>query len=453
MRLSLQHAVRDVLVASSRPKLCGNRSYGLALTPTQALAERIRFYTPSYTSRRKADGNSVTATVAAGQDGAVPAPAKSPRKAPAKTSLRQVAVEASRSRAGLGLVRGSGRRRFIDPDADTKEITAYCAAEQYNVSQVKRILEGEGYTLDPFKTNLLDQVVHVQVSLLSDNSTPSSQDGTGEQGDIFVFPSGTVVAWNVPQRLSLRLVNRTLKPAANNPHEIETEDLEYVERPDSNKSNIIGETIVLGTDVTGVAEEAIDDDEDPETNLVLAKIAFSSGLSRSAKLGVLENLFENYFQSTKSIPSVLMKGSSLPYDRPFILSKTGELLNIRAQLNLYNELTDSLPDLLWDAELSLGLEDYFDKVGKALDIKSRIDTLNDRMDYANEIATVLRERLSEKHGWTLEWYIIVLIAAEFVFEGFRFYNERRELQKEDETRDLLRRVLGRLEQNNSSKMS
>lgn len=441
MRIISQHGVRDLLIASSRPKLSGNRSYGLAFTPSQTLAERVRFYTPSYTLRKKGDGGN---TAIDGSQDAGPVP-KNPRKAPAKTSLRQVAVEASRSRAGLGLVKGSGRTRTIDPDADTKEVTAYCAAEQYNIAKVKRLLEGEGYILDPFKTNLHDQVVHVQTPIIPDVTSPSSKERTDGHGDIFVFPSGTVVAWNVPQRLSLRLVNRVLKPAASNMHEMETEDLEYVERLDSTKSTILGETIVLGTNVTRAAEVA-ENGEDPETHLALAKIAFSSGLSRSTKLGVLENLFESYFQSTKTIPSVLMKGSGLPYDRPFILSKTGELLNIRAQLNLYNELTDSLPDLLWDAESSLGLEDYFDKVGKALDIKSRIDTLNDRMDYANEIATVLRERLSEKHGWTLEWYIIVLIAAEFVFEGFRFYNERQELQKEDETRDLLRRVLSTLQQ-------
>lgn len=228
--------------------------------------------------------------------------------------------------------------------------------------------------------------------------------------------------------------------------------MEYVERPESSKSKIIGDTIFLGTDISQnqAGTSLGDEDEHPETNLALAKIAFSSGLSRSAKLSVLENLFENYFQSTKSIPSVLMKGSSLPYDRPFILSKTGELLNIRAQLNLYNELTDSLPDLLWESESSLGLEDYFDKVGKALDISVRIDTLNDRMDYATEIATVLRERLSEKHGWTLEWYIIVLIAVELVFEGFRFYNENASRKEEDEIRVLLRNVLTELEKRGSS---
>lgn len=258
-----------------------------------------------------------------------------------------------------------------------------------------------------------------------------------------MFPSGTMVAWNVPERLSLRLVNRVLLPAAKGIHDVESEDLEYVEHPDSRSSTIIGDTIVLGTNVDQFPGDDVEDN--PETNLTLAKIAFSSGLSRSAKLGVLENLFERYFHSTKSIPTDLAKGTSLPFDRRFILSKTGELLNIRAQLNLYSELTDSLPDMLWDSKSELGLEDYFDKVGRALDVSVRIQTLNQRMDYATEIATVLRERLSEKHGWTLEWYIIVLIALELGFETYRFVKEAEEKKREDEVRTLLKRVLTKLD--------
>lgn len=253
------------------------------------------------------------------------------------------------------------------------------------------------------------------------------------------------MAWNVPEKLSLRLVNKVLKPAASNSHDVETEDLDYVERPESTTSTIVGDTIVLGTKADRLGEG----ENDGDVNIALAKIAFSSGLSRSAKLSVLENLFERYFESTKSIPTDLAKGSGLgsglPFNRRFVLSKTGELLNIRAQLNLYSELTDSLPDLLWDSKSELGLEDYFDKIGRILDVSVRIKTLNERMDYATEIATVLRERLSEKHGWKLEWYIIALIAVEIFLEGYRFWKESEDRQKEDEVRALLRKVLTNLE--------
>lgn len=98
-----------------------------------------------------------------------------------------------------------------------------------------------------------------------------------------------------------------------------------------------------------------------------------------------------------------------------MLQKTGQLLELRAQLNHYSELTDSLPDLFWDSKYELGLEGYYDQVGRALDVGVRIKTLNEKMDYAQEIASILRQTLAEKHSSFLEWIIIILIAIEISF--------------------------------------
>jgi len=316
----------------------------------------------------------------------------------------------------------------------------------------------------------------VQTPVLPPN--PSSivsqeQELTNQQldhGDLFVFPSGTVVAWNVPERVALRLVERILPSAAINSQsssmDIESEDLEYIEDPTKSHSAIYGDTIVLGTkpeEGEGDANEGesspAEDAQSPEADLVLAKIAFSSGLARSTKLAVLERLTDAYFASTRSIPTIMSRGTPLPFRRPwmlrragellgldsrlpfsrsFILRKTGELLSIRAQLNLYSELTDSLPDLFWDSKHELGLEGYYDHVGKALDVGVRIQVLNEKMDYAQEIASVLRETLSERHNLRLEWGIILLIAIEVVFELVRGVREYRERHDDDSTEMLLR---------------
>jgi uncharacterized Rmd1/YagE family protein len=52
------------------------------------------------------------------------------------------------------------------------------------------------------------------------------------------------------------------------------------------------------------------------------------------------------------------------------------------------------------------------------------------MDYAAEIASVLREMSSEQHGTRLEWIIIVLIAVEVIFELRRIVLEM--LQEREE---------------------
>jgi len=349
----------------------------------------------------------------------------------------------------------------------SQKVTAYCAAEQYNVHHASRLLKAEGYELDPCNTSLYPQVIHVQTPIPPrDPSAAVLRDRRRrdaelqqERGDVFVFPSGTVVAWNVPERTALRLVERLLPPAAMNSLsgtvELEKEDLEYIEDPAKERSAIYGDTIILGTKDEGGDDadpSAEEHHRSPEVDTVLAKIAFSSGLARSTKLAVLERLTDAYFASTRSIPTIMSRGTPLPFNRPwflrrigemlgldsrlpfsrsFILRKTGELLSIRAQLNLYSELTDSLPDLFWDSKHELGLEGYYDHVGKALDVGVRIQVLNEKMDYAQEIASVLRETLSERHNLRLEWGIIVLIAIEVVFELIRQIREYRERHDED----------------------
>ncbi|MCJ1304048.1 Required for meiotic nuclear division protein 1 [Hypocenomyce scalaris] len=279
------------------------------------------------------------------------------------------------------------------------------------------------------------------------SSSMSTRDIESHTGDVFIFPSGTLVAWAVPEADVSFLALRTLLPAAENPHldQLETENLEYLEDPTKVNSSIKGDTIVLGTknqqpkDVEAIstvtggsvsASTGIHTVEDTSTrrsiDTVLAKVAFSSGLARSTKLAALESLLSDYFESTRSIPTMLSRGSRLPFTRSFILQKTGQLLSVRAQLNLYSELTDSLPDLFWDSRHELGLEGYYDQVGRALDVGVRIKVLNEKMDYAQEIASVLREQLSEKHGLHLEWIIIALIAVEVGFEIRHVMKERDE---------------------------
>lgn len=266
-----------------------------------------------------------------------------------------------------------------------------------------------------------------------------------EYGDIFLFPSGNIVSWSIPQSKISSLVTVIL-PAADHPHqeEVETEDLEYIEDARIRRSRISGDVITLGTapSVNYPLTEQTDPDSAPEQqqqvlsaadelNIALAKIAFSSGLARSTKLAVLESLLHEYLVTTSTIPTLLSKGSRLPFTRSFILRKTGELLEFRAQLNLYSELTDSLPDIFWDSRHELGLEGYYESVGRALDVNVRIKQLNEKLDYASGIVEVLRERLSERHALGLEWMIILLITVEVGFEVLRLWKEASEEEREE----------------------
>ncbi|KAK3077020.1 hypothetical protein LTS18_011418, partial [Coniosporium uncinatum] len=160
-----------------------------------------------------------------------------PRKG--KTSLRLVALDAERSRGSSIIARG--KRRFVDPSAETKTFSGYCVAEEYDIAKVSQLLREEGFELDPDDTGLYPRVIHFE----------TSNSGLGLQGlgDVFIFSSGTVVAWNTSERLVKDLTDRVLLPAAIQPHGLEYEDLEYLEEPSIEVSEIIGDTVLLGTGI------------------------------------------------------------------------------------------------------------------------------------------------------------------------------------------------------------
>jgi required for meiotic nuclear division protein 1 len=158
---------------------------------------------------------------------------KTARSQAGKRSLRRVAEEAQRSRESA-TQRQSGTAEAAD---NNNGITAICVAEEFDMGLVVQVLRSHGFPIDPHGTGFLEeQVVHTR--------------GVND-GDIFVFPSGTIVAWSLPEDVVINLATRTLMPAAINPHvkQMEVEDLEYKEDPNRESSNIKGDMITLGTKI------------------------------------------------------------------------------------------------------------------------------------------------------------------------------------------------------------
>lgn len=344
------------------------------------------------------------------------------RKLPLKNSLHRVAIVAQKGSPAKSAP-APIPDHTTEPDGRST-ISAVCVAESFDMSTVASLLTSHNFSLDPDSTGFdIHEVVHAR--------------GLTNHGDIFVFPSGTIVTWALPADVVDTLATRLLIPAAETPfvENKEEEDLEFTTDPSEEQSKVQGDVVVLGT-----LREVTQGDK---LDTTLAKIAFSSGLARSTKLAVLESSLTRYLESTRHIPDRLSQGLRAPLSRELILQKTGELLNLRSQLNHYNDLTDALPDIFWDSEEKL--ETYYSKIGKALDVGVRIKTLNDKMTYAQEVVKVAQEVLdisekmsSEKHSTRLEWIIIILIAIEVVFELRRLWMERFETHEDDVLRELRR---------------
>ncbi|CAK7272512.1 hypothetical protein SEPCBS57363_005168 [Sporothrix epigloea] len=387
------------------------------------------------------------AVIAQQQPGASPPPSASPKPSSSDyAGATSKGGDAAASRQPPSTRVSPSRRETpeaADENADYGELdngsnvlSAVCLAESFDMVKVMAILQAQGFTLDPDGSGFEShEVVHARKWWRDPAAEPQLD---GQQGwrevNLFVFESGTLVGWGLPADAVDALAVSDLVAAAADPFVAlrETETLDFRCDASRETSAMRGDVVVLGT-----RHEAVEGDRLVTTR---AQIAFSSGLARSTKLAVLEQSFTEYFESTRRIPEILAgrkSGGGLGWghshiSQKFVLQKTGELLSLRAQLNHYRELTDALPDIFWDARAELGLEGYYEQVGRALDVGVRIKTLNQKMDYAQEIATVLREISSERHGTRLEWIIIVLITVEVVFELRRVYLDLQEGSGEKE---------------------
>ncbi|KAI1377974.1 hypothetical protein F4677DRAFT_414093 [Hypoxylon crocopeplum] len=308
----------------------------------------------------------------------------------------------------------SAKKESKDISSETEKdyrrtITSICIAQSFDMDTVQEILRFHAFELDPDGADFEPTgVVHAR--------------GIND-GDIFVFPSGTVVAWSVPADALMSLATTQLIRAAELPHinRLEIEELEFVPDETRDTSYMKGEVVVLGT-----RAQELENDRLATTH---AKIAFSSGLARSPKLAVLENQAIEYFENSKNSLNFLEGGLQHKLKRSSVLKMTGQLLSLRSQLNHYSDITDQLPDMFWDSESNL--ENYYNQISTILDIRQRIGILNKKMDYGFENVSVLREMVSEKDSHRLEWIIIFLITIEVVFELRRVYGE--EISKKSST--------------------
>lgn len=278
---------------------------------------------------------------------------------------------------------------------ETFPVVALCTAEAYNFPKMLTHLQQSNSPLGlRICPTISEDVIHLQ----STPAGPGDGDSSNLATNVFVFKNGSFVTWAPPDPGSFLLTLREqLRPFEINPTTaVETEQMEVrLAGPGEPVGVVSGETLVVG-------------------DCVRTMVAFSNGLADSVKLAVLEGLMETYIEQVRDIPAMLESrgGGRLPLTRAQVLSLTGQLLRVRALLNLHSSLLDP-PELYWSEP---ELEPVYLRITRFLDIRQRVSVLNKMLDYANELAHVLRSHLSEQHGLKLEWGIIALIAVEVAFE-------------------------------------
>lgn len=193
--------------------------------------------------------------------------------------------------------------------------------------------------------------------------------------------------------------------------EYEVEEVDFVVDPMA-QTSVLGNLILLGRPPLLSTFPT-----SPSLSSLLARYTLSLSLARSSSLSVLEDRLDAHIASVSLLPRALEKFGAQPLGRREVIRKIGEIMTLRMAVNTRGGGLEETPEFFWSEP---ELEDYFDSVAKEFEIKERVDLLNKKIDYAQEIQNTLRALLTEASGHRMELIIIALIAVEVVFVSYNW---------------------------------
>ncbi|KAJ7593129.1 hypothetical protein C8J56DRAFT_930454 [Mycena floridula] len=236
----------------------------------------------------------------------------------------------------------------------------------------------------------------------------------GREGEVFVFANGSFVCWGLEEKHARQFASEIIGRAQGIQvaplKEMETEELEFVTDP-IEETRLQGDLIILGRAAPG---GEIPPNLPPmalPAETLMARYAYSQALARSTALSALEVSLDGYLSTMALLPHALEQTGKPGLGRTALIKKLGQLMKFRQGLNLNRENFSDVPDFYWTEP---ELEQYFISLSNALEVKSRTDSVNDKITYAAEAQSVLRQLLTESSTHRMELVIIALIAVEVV---------------------------------------
>jgi len=246
---------------------------------------------------------------------------------------------------------------------------AYCTAASYDTPSLLGIVKQH------FVNALYRDAVHIVYA--------------PEYKDVFFFSYGVIVTWGLSEEEELELIGQFKHIAVDPVVRLERDlyDFSYGE-----VSLIQRDEIVIPT---------------PD---VLTKLAISYALAQSVKLTIFEETIDQTIKKTKHLPEELARKGKILLSRKQISQQIGELFLNRSSVNLHSDILDE-PEFFWDFPEHQPL---YREAAKCLDLKTRVEVLNNRLAIAGELLGILNDQLNHQHSSTLEWTIIWLIVIEVV---------------------------------------
>lgn len=251
---------------------------------------------------------------------------------------------------------------------------AYCTAHNYHFISLADWLKNR------FKTTLYPDAIHCVL----------------EHGDVFFFKYGCAVFWNTNEHLEKELLD-AIGTYESTPLSLRTtEPFDYE----------IGEVTRISSDalVLGDASDS------------LLKLTFSYGFAQSAKLSIFEDRIAQAIEGSFPITEQLAKKGAVLLSKRDIGRRVGALFLERSSINLESNFLD-VPDFFWD---HTEYEPIYKHISKELDIKTRTQSLNRKLEMIHELFQILGDAINTAHSTKLELIIIILISIEVIFGFIHF---------------------------------
>lgn len=255
-----------------------------------------------------------------------------------------------------------------------KSCIAYCTCERFDYKDLISYLE-EKYKVIKYK----------KVLLIEDKIWKC-----------FIFDYWAIVSWWLEDTYLKKILEDVKKYEINSYNENIIEEFYFEENSENWKLKIQNDVISL----------ASNNNEE--------KLAISHWLAQTTKLEFFEKRVETTIRNTKNIPIDLKEKGNIKLSKKQISQMRWELFLTKSSINLDYELLDE-PDFFWDyPELS----EFYKSMSNYVEIKTRIEVLNKKLEVIHELFQMLSDEQDHKHSSLLEWIIIWLIVLEIFFTIF-----------------------------------
>ena len=216
--------------------------------------------------------------------------------------------------------------------------------------------------------------------------------------EMFVFSYGVAVFWNFTERQEKDILadltfsesetGFPLLVRAQMEEDFETEEFHFQYSPRTPRPRVFNDMITL------------------RSGDHMIKLTMSHAIAQSTKLCFFEQRMANQMFEAQHVPKRLALTGKLGLKREEVLKILGSLFKSRVDVNLSSNVLD-VPSFFWDSEPTL--HPLYYAVREYLEIKPRIQVLNERCRVFLDLAEILSDSIADNKMSRLTWIIIVLI--------------------------------------------